>query len=334
MTERWSAGLPEAVAALDWQTDALLVGSADGRLRRFEGDGTPSYTASLHAGGVTRVRLRPDGVCGASAGEDGRVLLWDPTTAAVLHELADESTWIEHLAWSSDGQTLAAAAEKTIYLWRDGESLGVWYDARRRVLAMAWAPDGRRLATASNKGLYLWRVGGHEPVQLLEFPGAPVAVAWDPAGRSLAVGTQDGFLQIWQQGAKAPSRQLTMRGYPGKVACLAWHPAEPLIASAGGPDVVLWSVRGSAAGRKAHPLRGHAHTVTALAYSPDAALLASGDRSGRLCLWDSAGSLVQVLETGGEVLCLAWSRDGSNLACGTTNGHLRLFAVGPPTGGR
>jgi WD40 repeat protein len=333
-TTAWSVRLPEAVMALDWLADGILVGASDGQVRRYDLHGGLLLAAAMHAAPVTRVLAQPAATArAASAGEDGRVVLWNIDTAEVTAELAAESAWIEHLAWAGDGHLLAAAAEKTIYLWRDGEPIGVWYDARRRVLAMAWAPDGSRLATAANKGLYLWRVGGREPVQLLEFPGAPVAVAWDAAGRALAVGTQDGFLQIWQQGADGPARQLTMRGYPGKVSCLAWHPGKALIASAGGPDVVLWPTEGPAAGRKARPLHAHQETVTALAYAPDGALLASGDRGGRLCLWDGAGEPVQVMQLGGEILSLAWSPDGTHLACGTTSGLLQLYATLPAGSG-
>lgn len=326
----WSDELPEAVASLAWIDDDVLVGAADGNVRRYAADGRLAYQLALHSAGVTRLQPRPDAQAVASAGEDGRVLLWAPGDGKLLAELANESAWIEHLAWSSDGHTLAAAAEKTIYLWRDSESLGVWYDARRRVLAMAWAPDGKRLATAANKGLYLWRIGGQEPVQLLEFPGAPVAVAWEERGAALAVGTQDGFLQIWQQGKSGPARQLTMRGYPGKVACLDWHPSQPLIATAGGPEIVLWPTREAGGARNAQPLRAHGATVTALAYAPDASLLISGDRAGRICVWGPGGVLLQVEELRAEITTLVWSSDSTRCVCGTANGLLQLYAV--PTG--
>ncbi len=332
-TAVWSVVLPEAVVALDWLREGLLVGAADGFVRRYDLAGGLVLAVQLHDAPITRVQAQPAAPIAASAAEDGRVVLWDTATGEVAAELAAEPAWFEHLAWAADGHLLAAAAERSIYLWRDGEPLGVWYDARRRVLAMAWAPDGTRLATAANKGLYLWRVGGSEPVQLLEFPGAPVAVAWDSTGRSLAVGTQDGFLQVWRQGSGGPARQLTMRGYPGKVSCLAWHPSAPLIASAGGPDVVLWPTDGPAAGRKAQPLRAHEETVTVLTYAPDAALLASGDRRGQVCLWDRAGELAQVLRMDGEILSLVWSPDGSRLACGTTSGLLQLYSVLPSGSG-
>lgn len=322
-----STELAESVTTTQWIGDAFFVGTADGLARRYDTTDGHTYEIAIHHSGITCIRPRPDGQMVASAGEDGRVLLWDPLTGDLKQELSKQSSWVEHLSWSSDGKTLAAAAEKTVLLWRDGESLGTWYDARRRVLAMAWAPDGKRLATAANKGLFLWRTGGDEAVQLLEFPGAPVSVAWDASGSSLAVGTQDGFLQLWQQTKNQPARQLTMRGYPGKVNCLDWDPRRAVIASAGGPDIVLWESQGKANSRKGHPLRCHQETVTALCYAPDSSVLASGDRTGRLCLWDPKGSLLHVEELGSEISVISWSHDSQRFVCGTIDGLLQTYEL-------
>jgi WD40 repeat protein len=229
----------------------------------------------------------------------------------------------------------------------------MWYDAKRQILAMAWAPDGRRLATASNKGLYLWRLGrdagnAEEPEQLLSFPGAPVSVAWQPNGRALAVGTQDGFLQVWRtslagQGpGKGGAKQLTMKGYTSKVACLSWHPTQPTIASAGGNDVVLWRLPRGNGGAKGQPLRHHAATVTALKWSPDGRFLASGDRAGRLCIWDADGAVVFTQNLKHEVTVLHWYSNSNVLLTGDIAGGVhRLGRVDsaidkqqPPTGGR
>lgn len=339
---RWSQTLADAVADLVWNADgrALLVGDAGGELQRHAADGAVLAKWLGHTAGVTRLRLQPgnDPVL-ASAGEDGRVVLWDSITGMQLSLLADQGGWVEQLAWTPDGQVLAAAASKTISLWRGEDSLGIWYDARRQILAMDWAPDNKRLATASNKGLYLWRLdhadsGNAEPMQLLSFPGAPVAVAWQPNGQALAVGTQDGFLQIWRQGATrqgprgdAKASQLTMRGYPGKVVCLAWHPTLPQIATAGGPDVVLWNLPRTGKGAKGRPLRHHRKTVTVLAWSPDGGLLASGDRAGRLCIWNANGELIFSQDMEHEISAMAWSPDGAALAVGDTGGRLQLLAA-------
>ena len=312
----------------------LIAGTASGRLIRFDGAGSTVNGWQAHDGGVIRICPQPDSDGRvASAGEDGRVVLWDSTDASETTCLLDEKGWVEHLEWTPDGSILAVAARKTLSLWSGADALGMWFDAKRQILAMAWAPDGRRLATASNKGLYLWRVGRDEgdtpePVRLLSFPGAPVSVAWQPNGRALGVGTQDGFLQVWRAGGiergrrSDSAKQLTMKGYPSKVACLSWHPTLPTIASAGGSDVVLWRLPSGAGSAKGQPLRHHAATVTALQWAPDGAFLASGDRAGRLCIWNAAGEAVFSQNFRHEITVLHWQSNSTVLMAGDIEGGL------------
>ena len=337
--------LDDAVTDLAGAADDswLIAGSASGRLVRFDSAGDPLNNWQAHDGGVIRIRPQPDSDGRiVSAGEDGRVVLWDSTDASETTCLLDEKGWVEHLEWTPDGAVLAVAARKTLSLWKGADPLGMWFDAKRHILAMAWAPDGRRLATASNKGLYLWRVGqndsdAEEPVQLLSFPGAPVSVAWQPNGRALAVGTQDGFLQVWRAGGiergkgSDRARQLTMKGYPSKVSCLSWHPRQPTIASAGGTDVVLWKLPRGGGSTKGQPLRHHAATVTALQWAPDGSFLASGDRTGRLCIWNTAGEAVFSHNFKHEVTVLHWQSRGSALTVGDIEGGLHHLSQAETT---
>lgn len=321
---RWEDTLAEAVSALVWDdAGGLWSACADGWIRRHGMDGNEHCAWEAHDGGVTRLCPQPGSERLASAGEDGKVRLWD-ADGTLVETLAEESGWVEHLAYSDDGRMLAAAAGASIHLWRDDESLGVWYQAGRSVLALAWAPDGQRLATAANKGLDLWRVGGQTPVRLLEFPGAPVSLAWQPHGRALAVGTQDGFLQVWRQGGSTRAGgQLTMRGYPAKVTCLDWHPSASRIATAGGRDVVMWEIPAKGGGTPT-PLRLHRAPVTALAHAPDGEGLVSASRDGQVCLWSRSGQPLSTLSLAAEVSCAAWSPDGGALALGCTDGRVRV----------
>ena len=170
----------------------FIAGTAAGELVRLDRTGRPVKALQAHDGGVIRIRPQPASNASiASAGEDGRVVLWDSAETSETTCLLSEKGWVEHLEWTPDGSVLAVAARKTLSLWKGDDTLGMWFDAKRQILAMAWAPDGQRLATASNKGLYLWRVGREgsdaaEPVHLLSFPGAPVSVAWQPNGHAPA----------------------------------------------------------------------------------------------------------------------------------------------------
>jgi len=316
--------LDDAITGISWDDsgESFYAGLANGSIYYISKDGELLRHWKAHKGGVTRVAVNPDGADFASAGEDGRVLLWDKNRRETI-ELANEPVWIEQLEWSSRGNVLAAAAGKSIYLWRGSESIGVWYDARRHVQAMSWQPAGSKLATATNKGLYLWHLGNEEPAELLAFPGAAVSVAWKPDGRALAVGTQDGFLQIWRQGNGSGSSQLTMSGYPGKVSHLSWHPQKNVLATAGGSDLVIWDMSGSK--RKAVPVNCHEHMITAVSFSPDGSYVASSDMSGQVYLCSAKGECIGALRTGVEITSLTWDVPGSRLLLGGIEGRIDTF---------
>lgn len=321
--------LPEAVTALAWRVDGgLWSGAADGGIRLHGADGSERRRLSGHDGGVTALRPRPGTEVLASAGEDGRVCLWEDGDVPTVP--MQSASWIEHLAWAPNGRLLAAAGGRSLHLLQQGGSVAGWSDPSRSVLACAWAPDSKRLAIAANQCVHLWRIGAEEPARLLEFPGAALSLAWRGDGRALAAGTQDGLLQVWRQpsaGKRAAGARLTMRGYPAKVHCLDWHPRRSRVATAGGSDVVVWDIPQTGPGR-ARPLRAHDAAVTALGYGPDGSVLASADRAGRVCLWRDGGDLLQTYVLGAEIAALAWSPDGRALALGCTDGRLHVQAPG------
>ena len=286
--------LDDAVTDVCWDDhgESFYVGLANGSVDYISKDGELLRHWKAHTGGVTRVNVSPDGSSFATAGEDGRVLLWDKQNRSTV-ELANEPVWVEQLEWNADGKVLAAAAGKSIYLWRGTESIGVWYDARRHIQAMAWEPAGNKLATATNKGLYLWRLGNDEPMELLAFPGAAVSVSWKPDGKALAVGTQDGYLQLWRQGKQDKSSQLTI-GIANTVNAPAFSAC-------------------------------HENMITAIAFSPDGQYLASADMNGRVNLCNPEGKCIGVLEAGVEITSLTWNLSGSCLLLGGIEGRLDTF---------
>ena len=52
----------------------------------------------------------------ASAGQDGKIRLWDPTTGTQTREMPGGASWVERVAWGPTGNLLASAAGKKLRL--------------------------------------------------------------------------------------------------------------------------------------------------------------------------------------------------------------------------
>ena len=83
-----------------------------------------------------------------TAGQDGRVLIWDVAEGQVKQAIDVGSDWVENVAWSPDGQWLAASCSRQVRAYgADGGEVWRSDDHPSTVSAIAWS-SARELATA------------------------------------------------------------------------------------------------------------------------------------------------------------------------------------------
>lgn len=195
-----------------------------------------------HSGWVQTLAFSPDGELLASGGDDGALILWDPTTGEEVSRLLEGSGPIHGLAFTPNGASLVAAvqSEETFYVWDTSTwnlTLTVNGDQGED---LAVSPDGSMFATAGG-GLHeanLWATAtGALVFSLSEMPGWVWAVACDPHGSEVAAGGLGQIVVLWDTESGSPSREL----YSGfnLVQALAYSPDGTMLAS-GGVGVLIW----------------------------------------------------------------------------------------------
>ena len=287
----------DILTSIDWSPDgqSLASGSAE-QVTLWKVAPVPSQNALHgHREPVQGVAWSPDGLLVASAGDDGRIGLWNPNTGVCLEMLQDPD------------------AVDTLFL------------------SVAWSPDGRQLACGSfMRGVQIWDIPAHTRrwVGQTPQPTRIHSVAWSPDGMQLAGTGWDGSVYLWDARDGRLLRQ--MEGHTWGVMGVAWSPDGKWLASAGGGreqgELIVWEAQ---SGEQVQVLTGHPWATFAVAWSPDGKKLISGGSDGKLCWWEAdSGHRLWVREAHlGMVYALRVSPDGHRLASCGEDGAIFLWNI-------
>ena len=127
-----------------------MVGDAAGGVYAFDGKSGAGAWArqGAHDGGVLAMAIHPGGTAFATAGQDGRVLIWRVADGQVSQAIDVGSGWVENVAWSPDGEWLAASCSRQVRAYgADGAEVWRSPDHPSTVAAVAWS-GAEELATA------------------------------------------------------------------------------------------------------------------------------------------------------------------------------------------
>jgi WD40 repeat protein len=218
------------------------------------------------------------------------------------------------------------------------------------VQCLAFSPDGKTLASGDENGdVLLWDVASRRRRALVRAPNQTVSsVAFTPDGKTLAVagearhwsqGDDDGpgIVRLWDVNAAKVRGRLSAETDVNSVAI---SPTGAGLAVGCGDGVRLWDIR---RGLWRPVFRPHSDQVLAVAFSPDGSLLATGSGDETIRLWrPTTGKVVAVLkqrEPAGKrpprgkgrrnegVYGVAFSPDGRLLAAGCGDDGAVLWDV-------
>jgi mono/diheme cytochrome c family protein len=268
----------------------------------------------------------------------GEVELISSETRAVVRTLTGHRGSVNAVAFSADGQGLAAAAGEPalfgeVRLWNiaDGALIRTFEGHKDALYAVALSPDGKTLATGSyDQKIKLWELEtGKEGHTLSAHNGAIFALAFRPDGTLLASASADRTVKLWNV---ATGKRVETLSQPLKEQhALAWSPDGKRLAAAGVDHRIrVWEVSESAA-ETTNPLLfakfAHEGAILNVLYSPDGQALLSSADDRTVKLWD-AGQVIEKtsFETQPDVAPgLAFLGAATTFAVGRLDGSVEFY---------
>ena len=330
LRDEWTANINDYALAGGWcqGSKTFLAGGAEGGLHAFDAkSGTPTWiNQSTHDGGLLALSIHPHGTSFATAGQDGRVLIWSAAKGELLHASEVGSSWVEHLSWSPDGKFLAAACGKQVtVLYPTGAEVWRSADHPSTVSAVAWSPK-RELATACYGQVAFFAAADGARRQKLEWKGSLVSMVLSPDGDVVACGSQDNSVHFWR---RSTGRDSMMSGYSSKPSALAFDVRGTLLATGGGEKITVWNFRRGPEGTEPGVLDLHMKPVTAMAFARTGKQLATTARDSNVVIWqlkkDGTGEPAGAAFLAGAGSGLYWRPDGRALAALDASGAVSVW---------
>jgi cytochrome c len=278
-------GGPVRALAVSDDGNLLLSGSFDSSaiLWSLRGD-TAVEVLRVHESAVNAVAFLGDGRP-VTAGEDGRIALWNPGKAAPDTVLGGHAGPIAAIAASSDGSVLASASwDRTIRLWPlTGGAPRVLEGHRQNVNGVAFTRDGSAVVSVGyDATMRVWPLLGRGSPVVADLSSPLNAVVVAPGGE-IAVAGADGKISFL---SARGVRLTTVDASPTPIVALTISRDGARIAavSSGGPVKIVDRKSRSVAGT----LVGPGLPVWSAAFLPDGRIILTGGADGTIRRWDAA----------------------------------------------
>jgi WD40 repeat protein len=274
------------------------------------GSRRPAARLRINLQNTTKTAFSPDGRYFAVGFTDGRVQVLNAESGRSIREFREFAPAISALAFSADGEWLAAAGRAP------------------------FAP-GRRASFAADQ-VVIWNVTtGNRRVQLRGSDVDQVnAVALTPDGKRLLTGSGRLTFKLWDAESGQLLKSLSERGGVSEwTAILALSPDGRLAALAhanpSSPSEPTIDLVETEEGSLVYTLEGHSRGVRVLTFSTDGKRLASASEDDTVKVWDvTTGREVLSRPSPRSVVDLGFTRDGKKLIAAGQDGITRVWQGG------
>jgi WD40 repeat protein/transcriptional regulator with XRE-family HTH domain len=325
----------DAAIALAWQAVALNPDSALAQAQLSEAAYAPGTVRILKGNKdiVTWIAISPDDKTVLAGADDGSVILWELATGQLLWEQQVHTQtgerWVQDVAFSPDGQVVAATYDDCIMFWRAANGQLIrQIDSFVNRQKIAFNPTGDQFATIGSEEqshLNIWDSASGKVLREYEFGSYIEDLVYSTDGSAILIASQTGLLTLidTQTGQDIREFQEYLGTNAGRLHYIALSPdgAKVIAASYGTELLPIWDFE------TGELVKNYSYAgVMASAFHPRDNTVLIGDFSVLRTIDLQTGAILRN-NTGHSrgILNLAITSDGSRAVTSGVDGILRVW---------
>jgi len=193
--------------------------------------------------------------------------------------------------------------------------------------AIAWSPRGNVLAVGEDSGdVALFHADSETPHRVRAHAGPVQSIAWNPRREALLTTGQDGAVRLWDAPFATAIELVPPSSTWADHAC--WSPSGDQAAVAFGPRArVIEGAAPSGVQRTSIETDPGSSTIEGLAFTPTGKSLGVACYGGVALFSPQTGKPTRKLAWRGSMISIAFSPDGSVVACGCQDNSVHFWRI-------